>query len=169
MRGERILDNRPGLIFLICLFYAVHMVEKYWVSIVEWRDRYFVSYAWTQNLPLDLMFFVCMTTACYLYYKDPTRYLWAGMSAAMWILTNSFLHILCVLLCREFCPGGVTATVVYVPGGLFFLGMWGRKGLLTLRNIAISFLLGGVLFMIVPTIAWPTFHAQIARLTHLVK
>jgi hypothetical protein len=170
MKSDPIFGEKPGAIFLICLFYAVHMVEEFSFGFVEWADRYFGSFDWTQNLIGNFMFFVCVTTACYLYRRDPARYLWAGMSAAMWILANAFLHISCTILSGEYSPGVVTATVVYVPGGLFFLAMWGRQGLLTFRNIAVSFVLGGMVFMLIPTFARAVyFHAQIARLFHLVR
>jgi hypothetical protein len=39
----------------------------------------------------------------------------------MWILSNAFLHISATILSAEYSPGVVTATVIYMPGGLYFL------------------------------------------------
>ena len=170
MSSEPIFDERRGTIFLLCLFYAIHMVEEFSCGFVEWADRYFGSFDWTQNLIGNAMFFVCLATACSLFYRNPAKYLWVGMAAAMWILANSFLHISLTILSGEYSPGVVTATIIYVPGGLYFLTKWGRKGLLTWRNTVLSFVVGGMLFMLLPTFGRAIyFHAQLAVLFHLVR
>jgi len=170
MNDECVSDEKRGTIFLLGLFYALHMVEEFSCGFVEWGDRYFGEFDWTQNLIGNAMFFVCLATGCYLYYKNPTKYLWVGMAAAMWVLSNAFLHISSAILGHEYSPGVVTATLIYVPGGLYFLGKWARKGLLTWRNTVLSFVVGGMLFMLVPTFARAIyFHAQLAKLFHLVR
>ena len=170
MTGELSLESHSGAIFLICLFYGLHMVEEFSFGFVPWADRYFGRFDWTQNLIGNFIFLVCVAAACYLYYVDPTRYLWAGVSAAMWILANAFLHISCTILGREYSPGVVTATVLYISGGVYFLFMWGRKGLLSWENLLLSFLLGAMVFMLIPTFARAVhFRAQIAKIFHLVR
>lgn len=165
-----VVDDRPATIFLICLFYAVHMVEEFSFGFVEWGDRYFGSFDWTQNLIGNSIFFVCVAAACYAYYKNPVKYLWAGMSASMWILANAFLHISATALGGEYSPGVVTATFIYVPGGLYFLNRWRTRGLLTLQNIIVPFFVGAMLFMLVPTFARAIhFHAELAKIFHLVR
>ncbi len=170
MQDGRISDEKSGAIFLFCVFYAIHMVEEFSFGFVEWADRYFGSFDWTQNLIGNSIFLVCVATACYLNYKNPTKYLWIGMSAAMWILANSFIHISSFILSGEYSPGVVTATVIYIPGGLYFLANWARKGLLTWRNVLVSFVMGAMLFMLIPTFGRAIhFHAQFARIFHLVS
>jgi len=157
-------------IFLICLAYGLHMVEEFSLGFVEWGDRYFGRFDWTQNLVGNFMFLVCVATACYLYYENPAAHLWAAMSAAMWILTNAFIHISCTILGREYSPGVVTATVLYIPCGLYFLSQWGREGVLTWQNLSLSFLVGGMIFMLIPTFARAVyFRARIAKIFHLVN
>jgi len=170
MREEPIVHKESGAIFLLCLFYAVHMVEEFSFGFVQWGDRYFGSFDWTQNLVGNFIFFVCVFTACYLYYRNHARYLWAGMSVVMWILANSFIHISCTILGGEYSPGVVTAVALYVPGGVYFLVKWARQDLLTPRNVIFSFAVGGMLFMLIPTFARAVyFQAQLARLFHLVR
>jgi len=170
MAGELSLDSYSSAIFLICLFYGLHVVEEFSFGFVPWADRYFGRFDWTQNLIGNFAFLVCVGAACYLYYVDPTRYLWAGMSAAMWILANAFLHISCTILGREYSPGVVTATALYIPGGVYFLSQWGKNGLLTWENVALSFVIGGLLFMLIPTFVRAVhFRAQLAKLFHLVR
>ncbi len=153
------VDEKAGSIFLICVF-----------GFVPWADRYFGSFDWTQNLLGNFMFFVCVFSACYFYYSDQQKYLWAGMAAAMWILSNSFLHISCTILSGEYSPGVVTAALVYVPGGTYFLVRWGKKGWLTFNNLLFSFFIGGMVFMLIPTFARSIhFHARSAKLFHLVN
>lgn len=165
-----VVDDRPATIFLICLFYAVHMVEEFSFGFVEWGDRYFGSFDWTQNLIGNSIFFVCVAAACYAYYKNPVKYLWAGMSASMWILANAFLHISATALGGEYSPGVVTATLIYVPGSFYFLNRWRTRGLLTLQNIIVPFFVGAMLFMLVPTFARAIhFHAELAKIFHLVR
>ena len=92
------------------------------------------------------------------------------MSATMWILANAFLHISCTILGREYSPGLVTATALYVPGGIFFLYQWSKSGLLNWENLALSFLIGGMIFMLVATFARAIhFQARIAKIFHLVR
>lgn len=167
---ERFFDERHGAIFLLCLFYALHMVEEFSCGFVEWADRYFGRFDWTQNLIGNSIFFVCLAAGCYLYSRNPVKYLWVGMCGVMWILANSFLHISSTILGREYSPGVVTASLIYVPGGLYFLGRWARNGRLTWRNTALSFVVGGMLFMILPTFARAIhFHAQLAQIFHLTE
>ena len=170
VKDEHAVNERPDAIFFLCLFYAIHMVEEFSFGFVEWGDRYFGNFDWSQNLIGNFIFFVCLVCACYLYYKNSTKYLWVGMSCAMWILSNAFLHISATILSAEYSPGVVTATVIYMPGGLYFLVKWGRKGLLTWKNIVLSFIVGGMLFMLIPTFVRSVyFHAQLAKLFHLVS
>jgi hypothetical protein len=170
MKDEHIVDEKPAAIFIFCFLYALHMVEEFTLGFVEWADRYFGNFDWTQNLIGNSIFFVCLAFACYLYYKNPTKYLWVGMSAAMWVLTNSFIHISSSILGGEYSPGVVTATVLYIPSGLYFLLKWGRGELLTWKNMALSFTVGGMIFMLIPTFARAILlHAQFARIFHLVN
>ncbi len=169
-KDENVFGEKPGAIFIFCLLYALHMVEEFTLGFVEWADRYFGSFDWTQNLIGNSIFFICLASVCYLYYRNPAKYLWAGMSAAMWVLANSFLHISSTLLGGEYSPGVVTATVLYIPGGLYFLVMWGRKGLMNWKNITLSFAVGGLFFMLIPTFLRAVhFHSQLAKIFHLVR
>jgi hypothetical protein len=92
------------------------------------------------------------------------------MSVIMWILANSFIHISCTILGREYSPGVVTATVIYIPGGVYFLYKWNGLGLLNWSNIIFSFLVGGILFMLLPAFVRAVyFHARLAKIFHLVR
>jgi len=169
MQNEHSVDKKPGAIFVFCLIYVLHMVEEFTLGFVEWADRYFGDFDWTQNLIGNAMFFVILAGACYLYYKNPTKYLWAGMSCAMWVLANSFIHISATILGGQYSPGVVTATMLYIPGGLYFLFKWGAKGLLTWKNIVFSFAVGGMIFMLIPTFGRAiALHAELARIFHLI-
>jgi hypothetical protein len=87
----------------------------------------------------------------------------------MWVLANSFLHISATNLGGEYSPGVVTATVLYVPCGIYFLARWASKGLVTWKNLALSFVVGGMVFMIIPTLARAILlHAKLAQIYHLV-
>ncbi len=170
MQDEHTFDEKPGVIFLLCLIYAFHMVEEFSLGFVPWGDRYFGSFDWTQNLFGNAMFFAILAAACFLYYKKPAKYLWVGMSAAMWVLANSFIHISATVLSGEYSPGVVTATVFYIPGGFYFLVKWAKKGLLTWKNTTIAFVVGAMVFMLIPTFGRAVhFHAELAKLFHLVR
>lgn len=169
MRRKDSPADKAGAIFVLCIIYGFHMVEEFSFGFVEWGDRYFGKFDWTQNLIGNFMFVVLLVAACYLYYKNPVKYLWVGMSAAWWVLANAFLHISATVLGGEYSPGVVTATIFYVPGGVYFLVKWARKGLLTKWNTALSFIVGGMLFMLGPTFGRAVhYHAQLARIFHLV-
>ncbi len=160
----------PAAIFIFCLFYALHMVEEFTLGFVKWADRYLGRFDRTQNLIGNGAFFVFLTLACYLYSSNPAQYLWVGMSAAMWVLSNAFLHISATVLSGEYSPGVVTATVLYLPGGVYFLVMWGSQGLLTWENTILSFVVGGMIVMLIPTFARAVhYRVRLARLFHLVK
>lgn len=170
MMRQTLVDRRPGTIFLVCFFYAIHMVEEFSFGFVEWGNRYFGNFDWTQNLIGNFMFFVFVFTACYLYYRNQAKYLWAGTSAAMWILANSFLHVSSTFLGGEYSPGVVTASLLYIPGGVYLLMRWARLGWLTWQNVVFSFFLGGMVFMLIPTFVRSVhYHAQLARLFHMVR
>ncbi len=170
MQNTPIVDQKPGRIFVLCLLYGLHMVEEFTCGFVPWADRYFGEFDWTQNLIGNALFFAFLALACYLYYKNPRKYLWAGMAGCMWVLSNSFIHISATLLGREYSPGLVTAAILYIPGGLYFLVQWGRNGLLTWRNLTLSFAVGAMVFMLLPTFGRAiALHAQFAKVFHLVS
>ena len=161
---------RPGSIFVFCILYGLHMVEEFAFGFVEWGDIYFGGFDWTQNLFGNAVFLVLLAAACYAYYRNPVRYLWLGMSAAMWVLGNAFLHVSAVILGHDYSPGVVTAVIFYIPGGLYFLAGWGRRGLLNGKNLAVSFIVGAMLFMIVPTFVRTIItHGRLAVLFHLIN
>jgi hypothetical protein len=145
------------------------MVEEFCFGFVPWADRYFGRFDWKQNLVGNFIFLVGVAAACYLYYENPTKHLWAGMSAAMWILANAFLHISCTILGREYSPGVVTAVALYIPTGACFLSQWGRNGLLTWENLSLSFLIGGMIFMLIPAFVRAAhFRARLAKIFHVI-
>lgn len=169
MEKNHIYIEKPGAIFILCLIYALHMVEEFTMGFVEWANLYFGNFNWTQNLIGNSLYMILLITACYLYKKDPSKNLWLGMAGVMWVLTNSFIHISATILGGEYSPGVVTATVLYIPCGVYFLIMWGRRGLLNWKNLILSFMVGGFLIMLLPTFARAIiFKAQLAKIFHLI-
>ena len=125
-----------------------------------------------QNVGLigNFIFFVVLAFGCYIYFKNPRKYLWAGMSGSMWVLSNSFTHISANLLGKEYSPGVVTATILYIPSGLYFITQWGKKGVLTWKNLTLSFVVGAMIFMLIPTFVRATIlRAKLAKIFHLVS
>jgi uncharacterized membrane protein len=168
MNKEKLMDEKPARIFLLCFIYGLHMAEEFTLNFVEWADRYFGKFDWTQNLIGNFMFFVVLSFGCYLYYKNPGKYLWAGMAGCMWVLSNSFLHISATLLGHEYSPGLVTAILLYIPAGLYFMIQWANQGVLTWKNLTLSFVVGGMIFMLIPTFVRAILlHAELAKLFHL--
>ena|GEM_PF-616515 len=161
---------RPASIFIFCIIYGFHMVEEFCFGFVEWGDVYFGSFDWTQNLFGNAVFLILLAAACYAYYKNPVKYLLAGMSSAMWVLGNAFLHISATILGREYSPGIVTAVIFYIPAGLYFLAGWNKRGLVNGKNLIMSFIVGAMLFMIVPTFVRTIItHGRLAVLFHLIR
>lgn len=169
MEAVRKVLEKPNAIFLLCLIYAIHMVEEFTLGFVEWADRYFGVFDWTQNLIGNSVYLALLTLACYFYRKNPVKNLWLGMAGSMWVLSNAFIHLSATILGSEYSPGVVTATLLYIPAGLAFLFMWGKKGLLNARNVTLSFGVGGFLIMLLPTFARAIIvHAELARLFLLI-
>lgn len=162
--------GKSDFIFILCIIYALHMVEEFTLGFVPWADRYFGKFNWPQNLIGNSVYMILLIVACYMYKCDPSKYLWLGMTGAMWVLTNAFIHISATILGREYSPGLVTATALYIPCGLYFLIMWGTKGLLNWENIMLSFAVGGFLIMLLPTFVRAILlKAKLAKVFHLVK
>lgn len=169
MDGNLKLRDRPGAIFILCGVYALHMVEEFTLGFVPWADRYFGGFDWTQNLIGNSAYLLLLALACYLYARKPGRNLWLGMAGAMWVLSNAFIHLSATILGGEYSPGVVTATILYIPAGLLFLLRWGRRGLLTGKNLGLSFALGGLAIMLLPTFGRAiAFKAELARVFHLI-
>jgi len=170
MKKETSMDEKPGRIFILCLIYGLHMVEEFAFGFVEWGNRYLGKFDWTQNLIGNFMFLVVLALGCYLYYTNPKKYLWAGMAGSMWVLSNAFIHISATFLGNEYSPGVVTATLLYIPGGLYFMIQWSKKELLTWKNLSLSFVIGAMIFMLIPTfIRSIVLHAEFAKIFHLVS
>jgi hypothetical protein len=170
MPHTTVMEERPGRIFVLCLLYALHMVEEFTCGFVPWADRYFGRFDWTQNLIGNFVFLVLLAFGCRLYARDPRKYLWAGMAGCMWVLSNAFIHVCATLLGHEYSPGVITAVLLYIPGGLYFLVQWARRGVLTWKNLAMSFAVGAMIFMLLPTfVRAVVLHAQLAVIFHLVN
>lgn len=163
-------DENPRRIYVLCLIYGLHMAEEFSFGFVEWADRYFGKFDWSQNIIGNSMFLAVLALGCHLYAKNPQKYLWAGMAGSMWVLSNAFIHISANLLGKEYAPGLVTATAFYIPAGVYFMAQWGKKGVLSAKNLALSFALGALVFMLIPTFARAILlHAELARVFHLVS
>jgi hypothetical protein len=170
MKKDTVVDEEPVMIFVLSLIYGLHMVEEFTCGFVEWGDRYFGKFDWTQNLIGNFIFFVVLAFGCYLYYKNPAKYLWAGMAGCMWVLSNAFIHLSATLLGNEYSPGVVTATILYIPGGLYFIIQWGKRGVLNGKNLTLSFAVGAMIFMLNPTFVRAiVLHAKLATIFHLVS
>jgi hypothetical protein len=169
MKKFMIQLEKPIWIFLLCLIYCLHMVEEFIFGFVPWADRYFGNFNWTQNMIGNSIYMILLIVACSLYKRNPEKNLWIGMAGVMWVLTNSFIHLSATILSGEYSPGVVTATLLYLPVGICFLVMWGKKGLLNRKNVALSFLVGGFAIMLLPTFARAiVFKAQLAKVFHFI-
>ena len=161
--------EKPNSIFILCIVYALHMVEEFTLGFVEWANRYFGAFNWTQNLIGNTVYMTLLVFACYFYKKNPVKNLWLGMAGSMWVLTNVFIHLSATILGKEYSPGVVTAIILYIPVGVVFLIMWGKKGLLNAKNLMLSFLVGGFLIMLLPTFVRAILvHAELAKIFHLI-
>lgn len=169
MKEPSAIEEKSGKIFILCLIYGLHMIEEFTLGFVEWADRYFGKFDWTQNLIGNALFLAILALGCYFYYKNPIKYLWAGMAGSMWVLSNAFIHLSSYLLTGEYSPGMVTAIIFYIPCGLYFLIYWGKQGVLTWKNLTLSFVVGALIFMLIPTFTRATLlHAKFAEIFHLV-
>jgi len=163
------MEEKPQSVFVLCAIYALHMVEEFTLGFVPWADRWFGHFDWTQNLIGNSIYLLLLVVACTLYWRNPEKNLWLGMAGAMWVLVNAFIHLSATILGGEYSPGVVTATLLYVPVGSWLLYFWGRRGLFNGRNLGLSFSVGGLAVMLLPTFVRATvFHAQLARVFHLV-
>lgn len=170
MRNNWINFESPNAIYMLCLIYTLHMVEEFTFGFVPWADRYFGSFNWTQNLIGNSVYMILLIMACYQYKKNPSKKLWLGMAGVMWVLVNAFIHLSSTILGGEYSPGVVTATLLYIPFGLLFLIMWGRKGLLNWKNVLLSFVIGGGLIMLLPTFTRAILlKAELAKVFHLIS
>ena len=162
--------KNPNAIFLLCIIYTIHMVEEFCLGFVPWADRYFGNFDWTQNLIGNSIFMLLLIAACVLYCKNPTKNFWLGLACVMWVLSNFFIHFSATILSGEYSPGVVTATVLYLPFGIYFLVTWASQGLLNLRNITLSFIVGGFIVMLLPTFARSIIlQGELAKIFHFIR
>lgn len=67
IRGNMETQNhgpKPRIVFLLCLIYAVHMLEEFSLGFVEWANRYFGNFDWNQNIIGNSIYLVLLTVAC---------------------------------------------------------------------------------------------------------
>ena len=168
---ENILNFQfPDAIYILCIMYAIHMVEEFTCGFVGWANVYLGKFNWIQNIIGNSIFMIALIWSCYMYCLDPVKNLWLGMCGAWWVLSNAFIHISATIMGRQYSPGVVTATIIYVPLGIYFFIRWAEMGVLTIANVALSFVVGGCLFMLIPTFGRSIiFKAKYAALFHLVK
>ena len=57
MKEQLAFGEVPAAIFVFCLLYTLHMIEEFTLGFVEWADRYFGRFDWTQNLIGNAAFF----------------------------------------------------------------------------------------------------------------
>lgn len=161
--------EKPKAIYFLCLIYSIHMVEEFSLGFVEWADKYFGYFNWTQNLIGNTIFMILLIAACYIYVKNPKKNQWIGMAGVMWVLTNAFIHLSATILGKEYSPGLITALVLYIPVGVGFLIMWKKNRLLNAKNILLSFLVGGFIVMLLPTFVRAIINkAELAKIFNLL-
>lgn len=170
MKPTDAMNRNPRWIFILCAIYGLHMVEEFTLGFVEWADRYFGHFDWTQNLIGNSAYLILLATACFFYARNPAKHLWLGLAGTLWVLSNAFIHLSATVLGGEYSPGLFTALVLYVPVGIWLVAFWARQKRINWKNLTLAFLTGGLLIMLLPTfIRSAAFHAQLARIFHLVR
>ena len=91
------------------------MVEEFSLGFVSWD---FGNFDWTQNLIGNSIYMLLLVTIFVLYYKNPTKNFWLGLSGVMWILSNSFIHISATMLSGEYAPN---TNVIFCNGNFYFI------------------------------------------------
>ncbi|MBI3071599.1 MAG: HXXEE domain-containing protein, partial [Deltaproteobacteria bacterium] len=102
--------------WLPVLAFAAHIAEEY-PRFPEWATRHFgaTSRAWYVYSHVPLVFFVIAIAA--FAEKAPPQSVWPLLATAIqWVLaTNAIFHLVTTRLFREYSPGVVTGTLLFLP------------------------------------------------------
>lgn len=128
VRGDRI-PAFNGLNWLLLLIYLVHQFEEHGVDL-HGRIYHFHAYAngvlAARGLELTPRAILRINTLAVWYafllaVWGGRRYPWAGLAAAGLTLVNGLFHIGMAIGRREYNPGLATASVLFLPFGVYYL------------------------------------------------
>lgn len=141
--------------WLPVLAFLVHIAEEY-PRFPEWATRHFgaTSRAWYvySHIPLVLLVIVVGAHAD----DAQARSLWPLVATAIqWVLaTNAVFHIVTTLLFREYSPGVVTGTVLFLPATVYVFWRTLQGALLTPFQLMLAIALGTVVGVAVIASLW---------------
>ena len=117
----------PGLLWLLPLAYAVHVLEEWFAGFPEWI-------ALVAGTPLSRAAFVVINSIAMPAAIAATRAAarrdddgWAGIAIATILFSNAFAHAFGTIITRTYSPGLISGIVLYVPiAGLVLLRAWSQ-------------------------------------------
>lgn len=126
------------ILWLIAGSALLHIIEEYYFGWLQWVQGFVPGVTVNQFIIVNSLFLVLCIFAAYIGKKKIVL----GLSVASLIFINSFFHIVPAAAMGVYSPGMVTAIFLYIPLSVLAYVHAFKSGLLGLRVIVLSILLG---------------------------
>ena len=139
--------NLGQTVWLFCPAFALHVLEE-WPRFTGWAKRY-ASPHFTQrdyNL-IHAAGVVASLLTPLIVWRFPNRpviFIFFAFVFAPSVLFNTIFHVCTSVLTRSYCPGVITAVVIYLPLFAVITDLAYKEGLLGIGNLLVTLVIAGV-------------------------
>lgn len=141
--------------WLATLTFLLHCVEEF-PRFPTWATRHFGVTSRPYYVYSHIPLIAGIVTTSHLASISPAGSVWTLLATAgQWVLfTNAVFHLATTVLFREYSPGVVTGTLLFLPGTAHVLDRTVRHELLTSGQLVLSLALGTVAGALVIASLW---------------
>ena len=134
-------------VWLFCPAFALHVLEE-WPRFTGWAKRY-ASPRYTQRdyNVIHTAGVAASLLAALIVWRFPNRpvtFMSFAFVFARSVLFNAFFHVGASVLTRSYCPGMITAVVIYLPLFALIADLAYQEGLLDVGSLLVTLAIAGV-------------------------
>jgi hypothetical protein len=142
--------GRPGGISVLNAMYALplatflpHVAEE-WARFPEWATRHFGVTSRAYYVYSHVLLVAANGTISGLAATGVRGSTWAVLAtgAQVVLLTNALFHLVTTILFREYSPGVVTGTLLFLPASAYFLARTTGEELLSTAQLEVAIAMG---------------------------
>ena len=128
-------------VWLFCPAFALHVLEE-WPRFTVWANRY-ASPRYTQGdyNVIHTAGGAASLLAALIVWRFPNRpvtFMFFAFFFAPSVLFNAFFHVCASVLTRSYCPGMITAVVIYLPLFALITDLAYKEGLLGVGSLLVT-------------------------------
>ena len=134
-------------VWLFCPAFALHVLEE-WPRFTEWARRHTSSrYTQRDYNVIHAAGVAASLLAALIVWSFPNRpviFMFFAFVFAPGVLFNAVFHVGASVLTRSYCPGMITAVVIYLPLFALITDLAYKEGLLGFGSLLVTLVIAGI-------------------------